>query len=61
MPKPKSENTKMLNLRFPPELVARVDALVGTYQRPTFIREATEKAVEMAELVAKSPRKTESD
>jgi predicted DNA-binding protein len=59
MPKQKSENTKMLNLRFPPELVERVDALVGPYRRPTFIREATEKAVEMAELVARHERKND--
>lgn len=61
MPKPKSDNTKMLNLRFPPELVERVDALVGKYQRPNFIRGATESAVRMAELAAKHSKKTESD
>lgn len=59
MPKPKSDNSKMLNLRFPPELVERIDALVGAYRRPTFIREATEKAVEMAELVDQLERKND--
>jgi len=31
---------KMLNIRFPPELVARIDALIGTHKRPEFIRKA---------------------
>lgn len=54
-------NFRMLNIRFSPELIDRLDALVGTHKRPEFIRQAVENAVRMAELAAKSAPKTESE
>lgn len=52
---------KMINVRFPPELLERMDKVVGTHRRPDFIREAVENAVRIAEITAKHARKTESE
>lgn len=39
-------NMKVLNLRFPPEVIEQIDDLVGAYHRPKFIREAVERELE---------------
>jgi len=52
---------KMLNIRFPPELVERMDKVVGTHRRPDFIREAVENAVRIAEITAAHRKRTESE
>lgn len=42
-------NMKIVPVRLPPEVVAKVDALVGTYGRAKFIREAVERELERRE------------
>lgn len=42
-------NMSVTSVRFPPELLERIDALVGTNQRAIFIREAVEARVKYAE------------
>lgn len=42
-------NMKVLNVRLPPEVVERIDELVGAYRRPQFIREAVENELQRRE------------
>lgn len=39
-------NMKIVPVRLPPDVVDKVDALVGTYGRAGFIREAVERELE---------------
>ena len=39
-------NMKVMPVRLPPEVIERVDALVGKYGRAAFIREAVERELE---------------
>lgn len=41
--------TKQFQVQLLPEAVARIDALVGTYKRSEFIREAVEKELRQRE------------
>lgn len=40
---------KLTNIRFPPDILDRIDKLVGPQRRARFIREAVVQAVENAE------------
>ena len=42
-------NMKATNVRFPADMLARIDALVGEKQRAIFIREAVERELERVE------------
>lgn len=44
-----SNGTKQYQVQLLPEQVARVDALVGTYKRSKFIREAIDRELERRE------------
>ncbi|WP_395326962.1 YlcI/YnfO family protein [Novosphingobium sp. BL-8H] len=44
---------KIVPVRLPPEVVDKVDALVGTYGRAAFIREAVERELERREQAEK--------
>lgn len=46
-------NHQATTIRFPKELLDRIDALVGTKQRAIFIREAVEARVKYAEDLKK--------
>lgn len=39
-------NMKVVPVRLPPEVIEQVDALVGKYQRPSFIRDAVAEKLE---------------
>lgn len=54
-------NMKVTEVRFPEELLARIDHLVGTNHRAKFIRSAVEAAVETAELVKRPAPKPNKD
>lgn len=51
MGRPALNGTPVL-VRFPPDVPARIDALVGTYQRAEFIREAVERELARREAEA---------
>lgn len=51
-------NMKVLNVRLPPEVVEQIDALVGSYHRPKFIREAVEKELARRANAAPTPPDT---
>lgn len=42
-------NMKIVPVRLPPEVIEKVDAVVGTYGRAQFIREAVERELERRE------------
>lgn len=42
-------NLKLISVRLAPEILARIDALVGKRRRPQFIRGAVEEALERRE------------
>ena len=44
-------NMKIVPVRLPPETVEQVDALVGTYGRAKFIREAVENELQRREAM----------
>lgn len=46
-------NMQIVNVRLPKETVAKIDALVGPYRRPAFIREAVENAMRVAEMTGR--------
>ncbi|GGA87833.1 hypothetical protein GCM10011491_14480 [Brucella endophytica] len=46
-------NMKVATVRFPAEVLERIDALVGTNRRPQFIREAVERELERVEKTAR--------
>ncbi len=46
-------NMKVIPVRLPPEALERIDALVGTYGRAGFIREAVERELERRERLDK--------
>lgn len=48
-------NMKLTNVRFSPEILERIDALVGTHRRPQFIRDAVENALRLGEQMARKP------
>jgi Arc/MetJ-type ribon-helix-helix transcriptional regulator len=52
-------NMKSTHVRFPEEIMDRIDTLVGDKQRAKFIREVVEHALELAELGRKSTEKTD--
>jgi Arc/MetJ-type ribon-helix-helix transcriptional regulator len=50
--------TKQFQVQLAPEQVARVDAMVGTYKRSEFIREAVERELERRERIDTQSDKT---
>lgn len=50
-------NMTSTHVRFPKDVMDRIDALVGDKHRAKFIREAVEHALELAELGRKSTEK----
>jgi Arc/MetJ-type ribon-helix-helix transcriptional regulator len=46
---------KIMPVRLPPEVVEQVDALVGTYGRARFIREAVEAELERRRVHLSAP------
>ena len=48
-------NMKIVPVRLPPEVVEQVDALVGTYGRARFIREAVEAELERRRVHLSAP------
>jgi len=46
-------NMKLINVRFPPEMIERIDAVAGPHRRPQFVRDAVEHALRVAETMAK--------
>ena len=58
MAKPKTDSEK-IEVRLPSETVARLNAIVGSYQRPKFLRAAIEGAIEAAEIAIKNPPKSD--
>lgn len=42
-------NMKAIPVRLPPEVIEQIDALVGKYHRPAFIREAVERELKRRE------------
>ena len=56
MAKPKSEDKK-IEVRLSPQTIERLNAIVGSYQRPKFLRAAIEGAIDAAEIAIKNPPK----
>jgi predicted transcriptional regulator len=42
-------NLKAVPIRLAPDVLARIDAIAGTYGRPAFIREAVERELQRRE------------
>lgn len=58
MAKPKTDNEK-IEVRLPAATVSRLNAIVGSYQRPKFLRAAIEGAIDAAEIALNNPPKSD--